>query len=329
MKKLSIFLAICLLFTACGGPAPEKSERQIFAMDTIMTLSLWGGGEAALQELQDIIYETEARMSVTREDSVPGILNRVSYVQLLDREAEMISRVLELSEQTKGVLDPCLYPVTSLWGFTTGEYRVPSEEEIAQALKRAGRDKITLDGNTLTIQPNAALDLGAAVKGWAGQLCADRLDERGDVRCAMLYLGGNIQTYGTKVDGTPWHIGIQDPAGEGTAAVVDVEGTMSVVTSGDYQRYFEEGGERYCHIMDPATGHPADSGLRSVTIIMPDGLMADCLSTTLYILGLEKGLDLWWERGDFEAIFIDEAGTITVTAGLENAVTRCEFEVAR
>ena len=323
MKKAIILLLLCLSLglPGCAGN-PAQAERQLFAMDTVMTLTAWGSGAGeALAEVETLLFSLEDQLSVTRESSLVGKLNQGQTVELTPELARLLAGTLALSQKTGGALEPCLYPVTKLWGFTTGDYRVPEPAEIQAALAQVGR--LHLDGDTAYLDPGSQLDLGAVGKGWAGSQAAALLQARQDVTGALLNLGGNVQTYGAKPDGSAWTIGIQDPAGEGLAGVLHLTGTWAVVTSGGYERYFTQDGVDYCHIIDPATGYPARSGLASVTVVAEDGLTADGLSTALYVLGLEAALDYWRENRDFQAVFITDAGEIYATAGLE--LSQCSY----
>ncbi len=327
-RILVLVLGVVLCLTGCGGSAPV--EQELFAMDTVMRLRLWGPeAQQACVELQKLLQTLEAQYSVTRAGSLLDQLNGGQTVELEPDQAALLAQTIALSRRTGGALDPTLYPVTLLWGFTTGSYRVPDEAEIRQALSRTGLDKLQLTDRSAALAPGAKLDLGAVAKGWAGGQAVNLLEGLNGVECALLALGGNVQTYGAKPDGRPWEIGIQDPFGSGTAGILQLEGTWAVVTSGGYQRYFESDGHRYCHILDPATGAPADSGLASVTIVARDGLLADGLSTALYVMGLEQGEAFWRDAGDFEVVWITDAGAVYATQGLASALTDCTYEVVR
>ena len=321
----ALALLVLLLLPLCGC-APQADTREIFAMDTVMELTVYGSGAAdRTRETAELLSGLEAKLSVTRADSEVARLNAGKTVDLSKETAELLRRSLRLRDETGGALEPFLYPLTRLWGFTTGDYRVPSDAEIAETLAGIRGGSYTLEGDTASLH-GLALDFGAVAKGYAGQLAAERLRAAG-VTSAILSLGGNVQTVGLKPDGSLWNVAIRDPEDpEGYLGVLAV-GETAVVTSGGYQRYFEEDGVRYIHILDPETGRPADTGLSSVTIVSADGLLADGLSTALYVLGLDRAEALWRDRSDFEAVLVAKDGAIYVTAGLAEAFSGAEFQV--
>ena len=321
----ALALLVLLLLPLCGC-APQADTREIFAMDTVMELTVYGSGAAdRTRETAELLSGLEAKLSVTRADSEVARLNAGKTVDLSKEMAELLRRSLCLRDETGGALEPFLYPLTRLWGFTTGDYRVPSDAEIAETLAGIRGGSYTLEGDTASLH-GLALDFGAVAKGYAGQLAAERLRAAG-VTSAILSLGGNVQTVGLKPDGSLWNVAIRDPEDpEGYLGVLAV-GETAVVTSGGYQRYFEEDGVRYIHILDPETGRPADAGLSSVTIVSADGLLADGLSTALYVLGLDRAEALWRDRSDFEAVLVAKDGAIYVTAGLAEAFSGAEFQV--
>ena len=227
-----------------------------------------------------------------------------------------MEQALEICRRTDGALDLSIYPIVRAWGFTTGSYQVPDEETIQSLLPLVDYTQIQYDAaiGVVTLPEGMEIDLGSVAKGYAGQLVAQMLRNSG-VESALLNLGGNVQTVGAKPDGSPWQIGIKDPQGEDAMMVLSVE-DQAVVTSGGYERYFEQDGQTYWHIMDPSTGHPADSGLISVTIVGDEGVVCDGLSTALFVMGLEKATDLWAQSGDFEAAFVLSSGEVCITEGL-------------
>ena len=306
MKKIAMIMALLLLLAGCAAHNPEG--RTVYAMDTVMDLTVWGEDQAvAADALQLLIRELEERWSATDSESVLSQMNEDEAVLNWEDRA-FLEQVEALHQRTDGAFDPMLHNAVSQWGFMDGQYRVPSQKELEAALAEK------------------KWNLGAVVKGYTGRRAVQLLQTM-NVDRAILNLGGNVQTYGQKADGTPWIIGIQNPRGGNYVGTVSVSGTMAVVTSGDYQRYFEKDGVRYHHILNPETGMPAENGLASVTVICKDGVVADALSTAMYVMGLERASEFWAESDDFEAVFIDREGKIYATEGAN--LSGCEFEVIR
>lgn len=311
-------LSAAFLLTGCSGaPAQEPETATFFAMDTAMDFTVYGDA-ALLDEAETLIGSLEEQVSVTDEHSDIYAIDHTGSGSLSGSAAELMEQALELCRRTGGALDISVYPIVRAWGFTTGSYQVPDEETIQSLLPLVDYTQIQYDAATgvVTLPEGMEIDLGSVAKGYAGQLAAQMLREHG-VQSALLNLGGNVQTVGTKPDGSPWQIGIKDPQGEDAMMVLSVE-DQAVVTSGGYERYFEQDGQTYWHIMDPSTGHPADSGLLSVTIVGKQGIICDGLSTSLFVMGLEKAADLWAQSGDFEAVFVTASGEVYITEGLQD-----------
>lgn len=311
-------LSAAFLLTGCSGaPAQEPETATFFAMDTAMDFTVYGDA-ALLDEAETLIGSLEEQVSVTYEHSDIYAIDHTGSGSLSGNAAELMEQALELCRRTGGALDISVYPIVRAWGFTTGSYQVPDEETIQSLLPLVDYTQIQYDAATgvVTLPEGMEIDLGSVAKGYAGQLAAQMLREHG-VQSALLNLGGNVQTVGAKPDGSPWQIGIKDPQGEDAMMVLSVE-DQAVVTSGGYERYFEQDGQTYWHIMDPSTGHPADSGLLSVTIVGKQGIICDGLSTSLFVMGLEKAADLWAQSCDFEAVFVTASGEVYITEGLQD-----------
>ena len=320
MKKhfISAMLSALLFLTGCSAESsPEPVQGTFFAMDTVMDFTIYGES-GLIDQSESLIASLESLVSVTDANSELYAINQTGSGTLTGKASSLMEQALEICRRTDGALDLSIYPIVRAWGFTTGSYQVPDEAEIQALLPLVDYRKIQYDAatGTVTLPEGMEIDLGSVAKGYAGQLAAQMLREHG-LQSALLNLGGNVQTVGAKPDGSPWQIGIKDPQGEDAMMVLSVE-DQAVVTSGGYERYFEQDGQTYWHIMDPSTGHPADSGLISVTIVGDEGVVCDGLSTALFVMGLEKAADLWAQSGDFEAVFVTASGEVYITEGLRD-----------
>lgn len=318
MKKkiLPLFLALSL----CGCAAQtQPTQRGSFVMDTYFSATDYGGNDpSALDCVFDLLQEYERAFSVTDPESEISAVNASEGkpVEVGERTAALIVGVLSVSERTDGAIDPTVYPITAEWGFTKGEYHIPTEEEIGELLPLVDYRRVTLDGRTVTIPEGFRLDFGAAAKGFALEDAKLALKEKG-ITSVVLNLGGNIQTVGVKEDGSPWRTAIAAPDGSGENVCILELGECAVATSGNYERYFiGEDGEHYCHIMDPESGRPVRNGLSSVTVIGESAFLCDALSTALFVMGSERAAEFWRESDDFEMVLIGEDGVIRYTEGL-------------
>jgi thiamine biosynthesis lipoprotein len=321
MKKAIAFILILLLMlSGCTSAAStEAVESTIFAMDTVMNLRVYGGKEL-LSYAETLIYDLESKLSVTDESSAIYALNQNGYGTVDEDTAEVLNTALSFCERTGGALDISIYPVVRAWGFTTGDYRVPNDYEISSILENVDYNAIDFDGvSEVTLPDGMEIDLGSIAKGYTSNRIIELWRDAG-VTSALLNLGGNVQALGSKPDGSDWNVAIQDPVGDGYLGVIQIS-DKAVITSGGYERYFEQDGNTYWHIIDPSTGAPADSGLISVSVIGSDGATCDALSTSLFVMGLDNAAALWAQSDDFDAIFVTEDRDIYVTAGIADIFT--------
>lgn len=325
MRRIRFFgLFIALLFLCSGCAQSKPAQRQIFAMDTVMFFTAHGNhAENALTQAQDYILQLEQALSVTRPESDIAQINQNSgsWVKVGEETFSLLLAAKDLCLSTGGALDITAYPAVKAWGFTTGEYRVPDPAELAQLAEEIDYSRLELDkaGCSVRLPQGMELDLGALAKGWAGEQLVHRIKAQG-IDSATLSLGGNVQTVGCKPDGSPWRVGIQDPHSQQGAylASVAVE-DMAVVTSGGYERYFEENGVHYCHIIDPETAAPAQGGLASATIVGSSGTLCDAYSTALFLMGPEEAARFWQKhQTEFDYILVLEDGSIHITQGLND-----------
>lgn len=322
----------------------QKCQKQLFAMDTYMEFTAYGkNSEKAVDAAIEEVQKLDEMLSAENSKSEVYALNEQGNLQATDDLAELILRGKEIYQETDGLFDDTIYPVMKLWGFPTGNYHVPTAAEVQKKLALVDGNKVeiqTRDSDEkgrdskektkfVTLGADQQIDFGGIAKGYTGQKLAELFQEYG-VSSALVSLGGNIQAIGTKPDGSSWKVGIRDPKGgqQDYIGVLFVE-NQAVVTSGGYERYFEEDGKTYIHIINPRTGYPADGDLLSVTIVSRDGTLADGMSTALYIMGYEKACQFWRQhREEFNVILVTDDGKIHISENLkENFQTECDLEM--
>ena len=328
MIALLTAMILLLTLTACGAqPARTARDREVFAMDTVMELRVYDSSDAVLDEMDAALAALSRELNAEDDNGGLYALNRAGGGENAAL-ADLVRRAAALSARTGGALDVSLHLASLAWGFPSKHYTIPTEADLTELAGHCGMRLVACEGDRITLQNGAELDLGAIAKGYAADRCRAILERAGV--SGILSLGGNIQTVGKKPDGTDWTVAILDPDDPGSYLLtMTVTGTKSVVTSGDYQRFFEQDGARYCHILNPETLSPARNGLRMVTIVADEGFLADGLSTALFVMGLERGIEFWRAGNDFEAIWLTEDGTVTVTEGLEDRISYKNAEVVR
>lgn len=331
-KRIVAVLCIVLVLVGCHKVSDSEqteipaASKEIFAMDTYMTLTGYGERceeaiEAAVQE----IARLDELFSVGNKNSEIWELNHKGKAQVSEDTGKIVEQALKLYESTGGAFDITIYPMMELWGFTSGQFQKPSTEEIEETLKYVDASMIQYDKESqiVEIKEGQGVDLGGIAKGYTSDRIMQIFEEYGLVS-GIVSLGGNVQCYSGKVDGSDWKCGIQDPDDENSILCVVSVNDKAVITSGGYERYFvdEESGETWHHILNPKTGYSAESGLCSVSIVSSEGILADGLSTAIFIMGLDASIDYWKEYQDsFDMILVTVDGQIYVTEGLEELVT--------
>ena len=281
-----------------GVGKKEPVSGTDFVLNTVATVTLYDkGDEALINDTFALCRDYENVFSASIDTSDVGRINAAGgeEVEVSDDTIELLQTAVHYAELTDGAFDVTIYPISKLWDFTSGYGKVPDSDKITEGLKHVDYHciKINADENKVRLSdPDAEIDLGGIAKGYIADKLKEFLISKG-VGSAIINLGGNVITIGKNPNGNPFKIGIQKPFGESNEVLfpVESEGT-SVVSSGPYERYFEQDGKFYFHILDTATGYPSESKLNGVTIISQYSVDGDALSTSCFILGPEKGADL-------------------------------------
>lgn len=326
MKKI-VFGFSLLFVVSLISCRQTKTSESFTAMNTFMTVSLYSSsakkGEAACNQIKNRIAELEGILSTTLPASDVYYINHNKKLPdpIKPELLELFKFSSEMYNKTYGAFNPALYPVIREWGFTTEEYKVPSEQRINELLLHTDFSVFCDSGFMAGSQIDEGMefDFGAVGKGYAADEAVIILEKNG-IKSALLDFGGNIQTIGKKPDGSLWRVGIKNPWTGGAVCALSVE-SKAVVTSGGYERFFEdENGKRYIHIFDPKTGYPCEGDLESVTIITTSGKFADTLSTALFVMGKETAVEWWKQNPDFDFILLTKNHELIYSAGLENFI---------
>ncbi|ADL50473.1 FAD:protein FMN transferase [Clostridium cellulovorans] len=299
-------------------------ELETISMGTIITQKIYGeNSQKAALKVEEEIKKLESLMSFFLETSEISKINRNAGLNAVEVSADVLyvlNRAKYFSEVSSGAFDITIGPVAKLWGIFTDKAKIPSQEEITSSLKFTGHRDITIDnslGSVKLEKVGESIDLGAIAKGYAADKAIE-IYKQYNIDSAFVNLGGNVMVLGTKPDGSPWKIGIQNPLLRRDLCLGAVHAVnKTIVTSGDYVRYLQKNNKKYHHILDPRTGYPSDSGLISTTIVSEKSIGADAISTAIFVLGLEDGVKLVNSLKDMEAIFITEDKEIHVTEGLK------------
>ena len=330
-RLFCLFLFFILIISSC---ARTESSRAEFALGTVCQITLFDrANERVYQNVFARIREIENLMSVNIPGSDVSRVNAAAGmepVQVREDVYTVIERALYFAEISGGAFDPSVGPLVSLWGIGGDNPRVPKREEIDEALSLTNWRDIELDPVTRTVflkRRGMALDLGAIAKGYAADEAAAIIKNSGIER-AIIDLGGNIVILGENKDKRPWRVGIQNPLEKHGVYMGVLQITeRTVVTSAMNERFFEKDGRRYHHILSTSDGYPAENGLLSVTIIAHNSMDADALSTTVFVLGYERGKELIESLPETEAVFILNDSNVRITQGANFTLTDQTFSL--
>lgn len=333
-KSLCIGLMLCILFIFSGCSKQEEVmktdpvTRTEFVLGTVATVTIYDNMvEKQAGEVFDEIFhrlkEIETKMTINDKNSEAIAVNEQAgkgYVKVSNDTFHVVKRGKYFSELSEGKFDVAIGSLVKLWNIGTEGAKVPSQKEIDEKKQLVDYKKVLLNEEQLEIQlqdEGMILDLGGIAKGYAADEVVRILNEH-KIQHAIINLGGNVSAHGKKIDGSPWRIGIQNPEslrGE-YIGIVQVE-DKTVVTSGIYERFFEEDGKKYHHLLDRETGYPAINNLAEVSIIADKSMDADALATAAFVAGIDSGLELIEKLDDVEAIFVTKDAEVYMTSGMK------------
>ena len=330
-----LFVLLCGLSSAAasGRTEIERRSENFLALGTTCSISfdVDKKGRAAgtdqkadpiFNEIKNLVMGVENRMSVNIADSEVSSVNSAAgkkRVKVSDELLKVISEGRRFSALSRGAFDISIGPLVKLWGIGDSDARKPERTEIVSALSLVDYSRVSIRGNEIFLEDyGMRLEPGGIAKGWAADKTAAYLKSQG-IESALINLGGNVLAVGSKNDGSAWRIGVQNPDNPrgDYLGILEIR-DRAVVSSGKYERYFVEDGIRYHHILSTEDGYPVENGIAQVSIISPSSMTADAMSTSVFSLGLERGLALAETVDDVETIIIMENGDVHISSGIES-----------
>ena len=338
VRQISLILVLCILCSLCACTAADGFYQSVYydVFDTVTVISGYSkssksfneGSSRAYEKLKylhrlfDAYNEYQGLNNLATVNKNAGIAPVAVDKELL----ELISYSKELCESTSGAFDVSCGALTLLWkNAANADTPVPPDEEsIKSASELSGFDAVELDfvkGTVYITKAGARFDLGAVAKGYACDVAVDILKNDGALSGASVSLGGNVYVFGVKSDGDKWQVAVRSPFEEGNLCTLSLADT-SVVTSGDYQRFFMHGDKKYHHIIDPETGYPSER-FSQVTVISESSALADALSTALFVMDYEEGMALAKEM-NVQVIWVDREENVHTTDGVKGYLSGSE-----
>jgi len=323
-----VFSAAWLLAGCSGGESDGRELRSQLVMDTKVDVTLYGLSAREATVISREMFEEMERLEQILSRHVPDSdISRINqaagqeWVSVERETVELLQEAVEAARLMDGAFDPTVGALLRLWGFGTEEPRVPGDQELEQALEQVDYEQIQIDeanSRVFLARSGMSIDVGGIAKGFI----VDRGQEvtaAAGVKAAFINAGGDISIRGQRPAGGKWRVAVQDPhSPQEWIAIIEME-SGSIATSGDYQRFFEEDGEVYHHILDTASGLPA-RGVSSVTVTGPSTSMVDALSTGIFVLGAQRGLELLETLPEYEGLIVDQQGEILISPGLQDDV---------
>ncbi|WP_202710654.1 FAD:protein FMN transferase [Sporosalibacterium faouarense] len=340
-RKIIYFLIFAIIITTALSGCTDNQQptetlsKDSFMLGTFVVVTLYDHqNEEIIDKVFNRFDEIENRMSINIETSDVSKINDnagIKPVKVHDDVYYVLKKAKEFAQISHGAFEPTIGPLVKLWGIGTEHERIPSEGEIEENLLKIDYNKLELmeDNMVYLSEPGMVLDLGGIAKGYAADEAKKILLEN-KVESAIIDLGGNIFAVGSKPNGDAWRIGIQDPyrVRQKHVGIVQDE-DISVVTSGNYERYFEKDGVRYHHIIDSKTGYPARNNVAGISVLSDTSIQGDGLSTAFYVLGVEEGLKLANSLDEIEIIYITKDKKLYLSKGVKDKFeqTNEEFQI--